>query len=130
MEQVQLTSGILRHADQDRYVVISQTHGLTGLAYLELTGGSQQSATLQKQEGEEYPVIKTEPSLMRRLDSSVTGLLNNLNRAAENLNAVLDEKNRNVLKKDPVRPANCGAYPGRTRAGHRQLAARCGTHTE
>lgn len=100
VEQVQLTLGILRGTPiKADTVAILQTHGLTGLAYVELTGGSQQAAALQKQEGEEYPVIKTEPSLMRRLDSSVTGLLANLNRAAENLNAALDEQNRNALKK-------------------------------
>lgn len=100
VEQVQLTLGILHGTPiKTDTVAILQTHGLTGLAYVELSGGSQQAMALQKQEGEAYPVIKTEPSLMRRLDSSVSGLLNNLNRAAENLNAVLDERNRNAMKK-------------------------------
>lgn len=100
VEQVQLTLGILRGTPiKTDTVAILQTHGLTGLAYIELSGGTQQAALLQKQEGEDYPAIKSEPSLMRRLDSSVSGLLNNLNRAAESLNAVLDEQNRSSLKK-------------------------------
>jgi phospholipid/cholesterol/gamma-HCH transport system substrate-binding protein len=100
VEQVRITLGILRGTPvKADTVAILQTHGLTGLAYVELSGGTQQASMLQTQEGEDYPVIKNEPSLMRRLDSSVTGLLNNLNRAADSLNAVLDEQNRNSLKK-------------------------------
>lgn len=80
-------------------LAVLQSHGITGIAYVELTSGTRDAPLLQKQAGEEYPVIKTEPSLMRRLDTSITGLLVNLNRAAENFNAVLDERNRKAIKK-------------------------------
>lgn len=100
VEQVQLTleveHGTPVKADT---LAVLQSHGITGIAYVELTGGTRESPLLQKQAGEEYPVIKTEPSLMRRLDTSVSSLLINLNRAAENLNAVLDKRNQHAIKK-------------------------------
>jgi phospholipid/cholesterol/gamma-HCH transport system substrate-binding protein len=79
-------------------VAVLQTQGLTGLAYVELTGGSRDSPVLKAQPGEKHPVIKTGPSLMKRLDSAITALLTNLNRASENFNALMDEDNRRAVK--------------------------------
>lgn len=99
VEQVQLTLGIERGTPiKVDTVALLQTHGLTGLTFVELTGGSRDSPALQIQEGAEFPVIKTGPSLMTRLDSSVTALLTNLNRTSENINALLDEDNRMAIK--------------------------------
>ena len=100
VEQVQLTLEVeLGTPVKTDTLAVLQSHGITGIAYVELTGGTKESSLLQKQAGEDYPVIKTEPSLMRRLDTSVSSLLVNLNRAAENLNAVLDERNQRSIKK-------------------------------
>jgi phospholipid/cholesterol/gamma-HCH transport system substrate-binding protein len=100
VELVQLTLAIEQgtpvRADT---VAVLQTQGLTGLAFVELTGGGRDSPALQKQAGEEYPVIKAAPSLIRRLDSAVTALLTNLNKASENVNALLDTDNRRAVKK-------------------------------
>lgn len=100
VEQVQLTLEV-EHDTPVKVdtLAVLQSHGLTGIAYIELTGGTQEAALLQKQPGEEYPMIKTEPSLIRRLDTSISSLLINLNRTSENLNAVLDERNRKAVKK-------------------------------
>lgn len=99
VEQVQLTLGI-EHATPIKVdtVAVLQTHGLTGLTFVELTGGSRDSPALKTQNGEKIPVIKTGPSLMTRLDTSVTALLTNLNRTSENINALLDEDNRLAIK--------------------------------
>ncbi len=100
VEQVLLTLDIERGTPikTDTQAVL-QTHGITGIAYVELTGGSQDAPLLQKQAADEYPVIKTEPSLMRRLDTSITSLLINLNRTSESFNALMDEGNRRAVKK-------------------------------
>ena len=99
VEQVQLTLSIERGTPvKTDTVAVLQTQGLTGLAFVELTGGSRDAPALQKQHGEEYPVIKAEPSRLTRLDSAVTSLLSNLNRAIENFNALMDEDNRRVVK--------------------------------
>ncbi len=99
VEQVQLTLAIERGTPvKADTVAVLQTHGLTGLAFVELTGGGRDSPALQKQAGEEYPVIMAAPSLIRRLDSAVTALLTNLNRAGENFNALMDEDNRRTVR--------------------------------
>ena len=99
VEQVQLTLAI-EHGIPVKVdtVAVLQVQGLTGIAYVELTGGGRDSPLLQAQANDGYPVIKSGPSLMTRLDSAVTTLLVNLNHTSENLNAVLDENNRRTVK--------------------------------
>ena len=99
VEQVQLTLAI-EHGTPVKVdtVAVLQTQGLTGLSYVELTGGGRDSAPLQKQADAQYPVITAAPSLIRRLDSAVTALLTNLNRAGENFNALMDEDNRRTVR--------------------------------
>ena len=100
VEQVQLTLAIERGTTvKVDTVAVLQTQGLTGLAYVELTGGKRDSPALQRQDDEDYPVIKSAPSLIKRLDSAVTALLTNLNRTSENFNALMDEDNRSAMKK-------------------------------
>lgn len=99
VEQVQLTLGIERGTPvKVDTVALLQTHGLTGLTFVELTGGSRDSPALKKLDGAEFPVIRTGPSLMTRLDTSVTALLANLNHTSENFNALLDDDNRRAIK--------------------------------
>lgn len=99
VEQVQLTLAIEQGVPvKVDTVAILKAQGLTGIAYVELTGGGRDSPPLKAQAGERYPVIGSGPSLMTRLDTAVTALLTNLNRAAENLNAVLDEGNRRAFR--------------------------------
>jgi phospholipid/cholesterol/gamma-HCH transport system substrate-binding protein len=99
VEQVQLTLAIERGTPikQDTMAVL-RTQGLTGIAHIELSGGSRASPALAARPGEDYPVIRSGPSLMVRLDAAVTELLDNLNRSSERLNALLDETNRGALK--------------------------------
>lgn len=98
IEQVELTLGIVRGTPvKVDTVALLQTHGLTGLTFVELTGGSRNAAELKTLPGEPFPVIKTRPSLMTRLDTSVSSLLANLNRTSENINALLDKDNREAF---------------------------------
>lgn len=100
VEQVQLTLDIEHGTPvkQDTVAVL-RVQGLTGIAYVELSGGSQDSPALEARPGEAYAVIRSGPSLMVRLDSAVTTLLTNLNRTSENLNALLDEDTRREFTK-------------------------------
>jgi phospholipid/cholesterol/gamma-HCH transport system substrate-binding protein len=75
-----------------------KSQGLTGIAFIELSGGGNGSALLEATKDETYPVIKTSPSLMGRLDTSMTGLLTSLNKTTENVNAILDDENRKKIK--------------------------------
>ena len=85
-----------------------ETQGLTGLATINLTGGSRDALSLQAQTGQAYPVIKTGPSLFFRLDEAVSRLLSeeglaqllvDLDSAAKGAAKVLDEDNRILLKR-------------------------------
>lgn len=99
-EQVRLEFAIERDTPikQDT-IAILRSQGLTGIAYIELSGGSVASPPLEIEKNETYPIIKTAPSLMGRLDTGITGLLANLNKTTENLNALLDAENRATLKR-------------------------------
>lgn len=89
VEQVQLTLDIARGTPvKVDTIAVLQTQGLTGIAFVELKGGSRDSPTLQAQAGETYPVIKAGPSLMVRLDASLNDAalaLKNLARLSEEL---------------------------------------------
>ena len=100
VEQVQVTLDIDRGTPvKVDTIAVLQTQGLTGIAFVELTAGSRTSPPLGAQPGEEYPVIKSGPSLMNRLESSLTALVTSLNRTSDNVSAVLDEENRRALRK-------------------------------
>ena len=99
VEQVQLTLDIERGTPvkQDTVAVL-RVQGLTGIAYVELSGGSSESPDLEARPGDDYPVIRSAPSLMVRLDSAVSALLTNANRTSVSMNALMDDDNRREFK--------------------------------
>ncbi|HXZ85425.1 MAG TPA: MlaD family protein [Myxococcota bacterium] len=99
VEQVQLTLEIEQGTPvKVDTIAVLRVQGLTGIAFVELTGGSRDSPPLVAEAGEEYPVIRTGPSLMVRLDAAVTALLTSVTRTSDSLNALLDDNNRRALK--------------------------------
>jgi len=89
-------------------IAVLTTQGLTGLATINLTGGSREAPRLVALEGQTYPVIKTGPSLFLRLDEAVSRLLSerglskllvDLDLAAKGAADALDEENRAALKR-------------------------------
>lgn len=108
-EEVLLTMDIVRGTPiKTDTIAILETQGLTGLATINLTGGSRDALLLQAQTGQAYPVIKTGPSLFFRLDEAVSRLLSeeglaqllvDLDSAAKGAAKVLDEDNRILLKR-------------------------------
>ncbi|MCA1805493.1 MAG: MCE family protein [Xanthomonadaceae bacterium] len=72
--------------------------GVTGIASIDLSGGSRESPELQAAPGERYPVIQAGPSLMTRLDAATTELMENLNRAARDLSGLLNSDTRDRLE--------------------------------
>lgn len=89
VEEVQLTLAIARGTPvKVDTVAVLQTQGLTGIAFVELKGGKHDSPRLEATAGEPYPVIQAGPSLMGRLDASLTDAalaLKNIARASEEL---------------------------------------------
>ena len=80
-------------------VAVLKTQGLTGIAYVELNGGSAASPPLVATAESPIPTIRSKPSLSARLENVFTTVLASLDRTSANLNAVLDAENRAVLKK-------------------------------
>jgi phospholipid/cholesterol/gamma-HCH transport system substrate-binding protein len=76
---------------------VLKTQGLTGIAYIELTGGSPNAALLQAKAGQGLPQIRTKPSLSARLENVLSGVLANLDRTAANINAMVSSENRAAL---------------------------------
>jgi phospholipid/cholesterol/gamma-HCH transport system substrate-binding protein len=107
-EEVLLTMDIVRGTPiKTDTIAVLQTQGLTGLASIDLTGGSREAPPLVAVEGQDYPVIKTGPSLFFRLDDAISRLLSekaltkllvDMDQAAKGAADVLDEENRAALK--------------------------------
>lgn len=77
---------------------VLKTQGLTGIAYVELDGGSQTSPPLRAAAPGEYPVIRTKPSLSARLENVLTTVLAKLDTTTDTLNKVLSEENLGALR--------------------------------
>ena len=77
---------------------VMKSQGLTGIAYIELSGGSVGSPPLLATSDVPVPLIRSKPSLSARLEDVLTSVLANVNRTAANLDAVLDAGNRAALK--------------------------------
>jgi phospholipid/cholesterol/gamma-HCH transport system substrate-binding protein len=76
-----------------------KSQGLTGIAFVELSGGTAASPLLLVQANENYPVIRAGTSLMGRLDASMSGLLGSLSKTADSANDILDDDNRKTMKR-------------------------------
>jgi phospholipid/cholesterol/gamma-HCH transport system substrate-binding protein len=95
---------------QDTFAVL-QTQGLTGLASVELTGGTKSAPPLLAEQGQRYPELKTKPSLMVRVDTAISLLLERmqemsqvasdfmvgLNQLAGSANTLLSPENRQAI---------------------------------
>lgn len=75
-------------------IAVLKTQGLTGIAYVELSGGAIDSPALTATVGSPYPVIRTKPSLSARLENVLTSVLAKLDSTSNNLNALLSDENR------------------------------------
>ena len=71
-------------------VAVLATQGITGLAYVDLTGGRREAAALEAPADGSYPEIRTGPSLFVRIDTAVTTLLEGMGSATRDLGRVAD----------------------------------------
>ena len=98
-EQVRLRFLIARGTPikQDAEAVL-KTQGLTGIAYVELSGGSAAAPPLRPGADGVPPTIPFKLSLGARLENVVTNVLANVDRVSNNLNAVFDAENQKSLR--------------------------------
>ncbi len=83
---------------KENTVAVLRVQGLTGIAQVELSGGSREAPDLKAKPGEKHPVIRTIPSLLTRLDTAGSDLLSSLNRIAAGVSAIIDEDNRRAFR--------------------------------
>ena len=77
---------------------VLKTQGLTGIAYVELSGGSRESPPLRAKTAGGYPEIRTKPSLSARLENVLTTVLSKLDSTSESVNKILSEENLTAFK--------------------------------
>lgn len=82
---------------QDSEAVL-KSQGLTGIAYVELSGGSASSPPLRPGPDGQPPTIPFKMSLTARLENVLTNVLANIDRVSNNLNAVFDARNQSALR--------------------------------
>jgi phospholipid/cholesterol/gamma-HCH transport system substrate-binding protein len=75
------------------------SQGLTGIAYVELSGGSASAPALQVPADGGLPRIPMRPSLTARLESVLSRVLASVDKTSANLNAVFSDENRAQLTK-------------------------------
>jgi len=78
-------------------VAVLKSQGLTGIAYVDLSGGAPGSAALTVRPGARYPEIATKSSLSTQLENVLTRVLARLDGSAESVNAFLSEKNQQAF---------------------------------
>lgn len=78
-------------------VAVLKTQGLTGIAYVELAGGARDAAPLLATSPDQYPIIRTKPSLAARLENVLTDTLAKLDRMSTNIEALLSTENRQAV---------------------------------
>lgn len=98
-EQVRLIFAIERGTPikEDTEAVL-KTQGLTGIAYVELGGGSLASPPLLASASGTYPVIRTKPSLSARLENVITTVLAKLDSTSDSVNKILSDENLAAFK--------------------------------
>lgn len=79
-------------------VAVLKTQGLTGIAYVELSGGAKDSPPLRAAADARYPEIRTKPSLGARLENVLTTVLAKLDSTSNSINALLSDENKAAFK--------------------------------
>ena len=78
-------------------VAVLKTQGLTGIAYMELSGGTPGSPPPQAASEGAYPMIRTKPSLGARLEDVLTTVLIKLDASTSRFDALLSQRNEQAV---------------------------------
>ncbi len=97
-EQVEVLADILKTTPIKSSTVAQLTsQGITGLSYVNLTLGDNNAPSLQTQKGEDYPVIKTIPSLLIKLEKTFGDVSTNLSKTLASTKELLNEGNQKEI---------------------------------
>lgn len=78
-------------------VATLQSNLLSGVSFIQISGGTQDAPPLKAEGNERYPVIKSVPSTLASVAASGPELVDKLNATVDRFSALLDEKNREAL---------------------------------
>lgn len=76
-----------------------ETQGLTGIAFVQIKGGTSNSPVLKAKPGQKHPVIPAKTSLLEEVAGSVPEILTMTTHLIKQLQDVLSDENREALKK-------------------------------
>ena len=65
--------------------------GITGIYYIEISGGTRDAPPLTREEGQRYPVIAAKPSRFASLVASAPEVMNRVIEVADRLSQILDD---------------------------------------
>ncbi len=94
-EQVEILVNILKTTPIKSSTVAQLTsQGITGLSYINLSFGDEKAEPLRAKKNEEYPVIKTIPSLLIKLENTFGDISFNLSETLYRTRQLLKEENQ------------------------------------
>jgi phospholipid/cholesterol/gamma-HCH transport system substrate-binding protein len=102
-----------------------ETSGVTGLYYINVTGGTPNAPPVRARKGAQYPVIESSPSFLGRLDMALSAMSKNLIVTSNKLNDMLNDDNRRSYARilDNVEAATGSLAAGKLDAAVDDLAA-------
>jgi phospholipid/cholesterol/gamma-HCH transport system substrate-binding protein len=121
---LQVRDNIEIHSDS---VASIESQGLTGVSYVEISGGTLGSPLLVAAEGQKYPQIASRPSSLQEVFDNAPELLSRLLIIADRLEAVLDGKNRSAIAETLVNIRDTTGMLSRRSKDIDQLIADAGT---
>jgi phospholipid/cholesterol/gamma-HCH transport system substrate-binding protein len=94
VERIRVTVDILAGTPiKEDSIASIELLSLAGVAYVQISGGTQQSALLQRREGERYPIIPSRPSVIDQLFSNVPQLLSSAEKVTTEAAGLLTPEN-------------------------------------
>jgi phospholipid/cholesterol/gamma-HCH transport system substrate-binding protein len=117
---IEIDSKVVIKADAKGNV---ETNLLSGVAYIQIAGGTQDAPVLTAGEGERYPVIASRRSRLANVYARVPQLLEKLNEVADNVNDLLGDKNRQAISETLE---NVRAFSGNLSARDKDIAELAG----
>jgi phospholipid/cholesterol/gamma-HCH transport system substrate-binding protein len=97
-QQVQLVYAIDRGTPiKTDTIATLTTQGLTGIAFIELSGGSPNAPPLEPRVPGEVPVIPTKPSLTARLEQVLTRVMGSVDKTSRTIDGVFTDDNKKAL---------------------------------
>lgn len=99
-QQVRLQLDIERGTPiKEDTLAVLKSQGLTGIAYVELSGGTTDAPALVEKDDGAVPTIGSMPSLTARLEADLASVLTSLNRTSAAITATLSPENREALNR-------------------------------